>query len=178
VRIIAGQLGGRLFEAPSGHRTHPMAEKIRGALFSALGDIDGLTVLDAYTGSGALGFEAVSRGAKHVTAVDIDKSAITTVVNNISELEVEGHIKAIRANISGWLTTNPDALFDIILVDPPYDMVKENVLQSLAERLSPLGIIVYSLPPGYELSLLDSRFKLLSSKSYGDATLAFYRKIS
>ena len=67
MRIIAGSLGGRVFKAPSGHRTHPMSEKIRGAIFNALGDISDLTVLDAFTGSGALCFEAVSRGVANAT---------------------------------------------------------------------------------------------------------------
>jgi 16S rRNA (guanine966-N2)-methyltransferase len=75
VRIIAGSLKGRTFSEPHGHRTHPMSEKVRGALFNALGDIEGLTFLDAFAGSGALSFEAASRGAKSVIAIDKDGPA-------------------------------------------------------------------------------------------------------
>ena len=60
MRVISGKFGGQLFDAPKGHRTHPMSEKVRGALFSVLGDISGLTVLDAFAGSGALSIEAIS----------------------------------------------------------------------------------------------------------------------
>ena len=72
MRIIAGYLGGRQFNSPRSNRTHPMSDKARGGLFNALGDISGLTVLDAFAGSGALSFEAISRGAESVIAVDID----------------------------------------------------------------------------------------------------------
>ena len=70
MRIISGVLGGRVFKAPNGNKTHPMSEKIRGAMFNSLGDISGLTVLDAFSGSGAVAIEAFSRGAEHVVAVD------------------------------------------------------------------------------------------------------------
>jgi 16S rRNA (guanine(966)-N(2))-methyltransferase RsmD len=75
MRIIAGTLGGRTFESPHGRRTHPMSDKVRGSLFNTLGDIDGLTILDAFAGSGALAFEAISRGAEHVLAIEIDNRA-------------------------------------------------------------------------------------------------------
>jgi 16S rRNA (guanine966-N2)-methyltransferase len=84
MRIIAGRLGGRHFASPQGRRTHPMSDKMRGALFNALGDIDGLSVLDAFAGSGALAFEAVSRGAGHAVAIDVDKSAQRAIAENIS----------------------------------------------------------------------------------------------
>ena len=102
MRIISGTLGGRHFDAPNGNKTHPMSDKARGGLFNALGDIKGLTVLDAFAGSGALSFEAISRGAKNAIAIDIDRSAITSVVKSAKELGVEDKIKTVRANASGW----------------------------------------------------------------------------
>src|SRR5579883_2683533 len=106
MRIVAGTLGGRQFEAPKGHRTHPMSDKVRGALFNMLGDISGLTVFDAFAGSGALSFEAISRGAKSAVAVDIDKSAHKTILKNAKQLGVPAQLKAIRANASGWSDNN------------------------------------------------------------------------
>lgn len=175
MRIIAGSLGGRTFDSPPGHRTHPMSEKARGAIFNALGELDGLTVLDAFTGSGALAFEAISRGAAHVTAIDIDKPSITTVVNSAHALGISNHIKAIRAGASSWLRTQPTARFDIVILDPPYDDLQPKTLHELANRAKSGGLVVLSLPPttGFEL---NESFELVQTKDYGDATLAFYRK--
>lgn len=154
-----------------------MSEKVRGALFNALGDITGLTVLDAFAGSGALGFEAVSRGAAHATLLDVDKLAITTVVNSARNLGVADQIKAIRTAAGAWLATQPNATFDVILLDPPYDNLQPKLLENLANRATPKGVIVLSLPPTATISLPTSGFQLLDSKSYGDAELAFYRRI-
>jgi len=71
VRIIAGYLSGRQFNSPRSNRTHPMSDKARGGLFNSLGDISGLSLLDAFAGSGALSFEAISRGTASSVAVDI-----------------------------------------------------------------------------------------------------------
>ena len=93
-----------------------MSDKIRGALFNTLGDIEDLTVLDAFTGSGALAFEALSRGASHVTALDIDASAISTVVKSAVQLGLGPDLKAIRAGAASWLqTASSDTVFDIVL---------------------------------------------------------------
>src|SRR4051812_43097697 len=98
MRIIAGTMGGRTFSSPHGHRTHPMSDKMRGALFNTLGDIGGLTILDAFAGSGALSFEAVSRGARHATAIDSDRSAQQTITENIRSLSLNKHVKLIKAS--------------------------------------------------------------------------------
>lgn len=174
MRIIAGALGGRRFDAPKGHRTHPMSEKARGGLFSALGDIEGLTLLDAFAGSGALSFEAVSRGVKHSTAIDIDKSAINTIVNNAVKLKIEDKIKAIRANISGWSDNNPDTKFDIIICDPPFDQFKIRQLQKLARHLTEKGIFIVNAPGNLQAVELKT-FKIIKTKSYGDNQLIFYK---
>ena len=88
MRVVAGFLGGQIFESPHGHRTHPMSEKVRGAIFSALGDIKGLNVLDAFSGSGALAIEAISRGAKTATAVEVDKRAHQVIQDNLKKLNI------------------------------------------------------------------------------------------
>src|SRR5665213_172068 len=100
MRIIAGSLGGRSFTSPRSNRTHPMSDKARGGLFNALGDIDDLTILDAFAGSGALSFEAISRGAASAVAVDIDKNAYQSIQENIVSLNLKDKVKAIRANVS------------------------------------------------------------------------------
>lgn len=175
MRIIAGKLGGRQFKAPSGHKTHPMSDKSRGALFNALGDIDGLTVLDAFAGTGALSYEAVSRGAMHVTAIDLDKNAQRAISSNLSELDLKSDIKLIKANTASWLKTTKDN-FDIVLLDPPFEDLQPSLLFRLAERTKVKGIVVFSLPPEANIPL-PPRFKELATKSYGDSKLVFYRHL-
>lgn len=176
MRIVAGRLGGREFARPAGHRTHPMSEKMRGALFNALGDIDGLSVLDAFAGTGAVGFEAASRGALRVTAVERDRPAQRTIADNIAELGLEGQVKLIKASANAWLSTS-DEIFDIVICDPPYEKPQLALLAQLAERAKPGGVVVLSLPPELTTELPDI-FERLSVKNYGDGQLVFYRRIS
>lgn len=96
MRVVAGRLGGRIFDSPRTHRTHPMSEKARGAIFNVLGDIAGLSVLDAYSGSGALAIEAVSRGAKSVLAIEVDVEAVKTIARNIENLQLGDRIKCSK----------------------------------------------------------------------------------
>lgn len=177
MKIIAGKLGGRVFEAPRGAKTHPMSDKIRGALFNALGDIGGLTVLDAYAGSGALSFEAVSRGAASAIAVENDNSAQRIITKNIYDLNLASKVKTIKAGVGAWLSTSEVELFDIVLADPPYDKVQAQSLEQLATRAKPGGVIVLSLPPNSDFQLSGDGYQELSQKSYGDAILHFYRRI-
>jgi 16S rRNA (guanine966-N2)-methyltransferase len=175
MRIIAGKLGGRLFDSPPGHRTHPMSDKMRGAIFNVLGDIEGLTVLDAFTGSGALSFEAISRGAKHATAVDIDKGSITTVVNSASVLGISGQIKAIRAGIVSWLETSPEGQkFDLVFADPPYDDLQLKTIEKLLVCLKAGAVFVLSWP-GKEKAPAFEGLELVQQHDYGDSQLLFYR---
>lgn len=176
MRVIAGRLKGRQFDSPHGHRTHPMSEKIRGAIFNALGDIEGLTVFDPFAGSGALCIEAVSRGAAAAVALDIDKHAAETITRNCRQLDISNQVKVVRVNAAGWLETQPDQVFDLVLLDPPYDDVHHELLERLADRAKTGGVVVVSLPPVAKLHLPGSNFRLLNSNSYGDAQLTFYRR--
>lgn len=176
MRVITGKLGGLRFKAPKGHRTHPMSEKARGGLFSTLGDIEGLTVLDAFSGSGALSFEAISRGAKRATAIDMDKNAAKTIDENIKKLKLAGSVKAIRANCLGWSDNNPDTRFDIIICDPPFDQLKIPVIQKMSKHLVENGIFIVNIPGSikpFELKILQ----MIKIKNYGDNILIFYKKI-
>jgi 16S rRNA (guanine966-N2)-methyltransferase len=153
-----------------------MSDKIRGAVFNMLGDVSGLSLLDAFAGSGALSFEAISRGAASALAIDVDRGAINTVVNNLKSLKIDSKVKAIRTNASSWSINNPNSLFDIVLCDPPYDQINPKLLEKLAYHTKQGGVIVYSLPPKFELSLALHQFSIIAAKSYGDAKLAFYRR--
>lgn len=174
MRVIAGRLSGRNFESPRSHRTHPMSDKIRGALFNALGDLDGLTVLDAYAGSGACSIEAVSRGATSVLAIDVDPVAVKTIAKNVKTLELTDRITVRCKNISGWSRNNQDKQFDVVLADPPYDDVRPDVLERLAVHVRSGGILVLSWP-GSEPVREFAGLTVVSHKTYGDAQLVFYR---
>ena len=177
MRVIAGYLGGRTFESPHGHRTHPMSEKVRGAIFGTLGDIKGLTVLDAFAGSGALAIEAISRGAKTAVAVEVDKGAHSIISKNIQALNLEDRIKAVRAFFVAWSTRNQRQLFDLIFADPPYDDPPYRDLKSLPRHLNQGGSLVLSWP-GQAEPLKFEGLKSVQVNNYGDAQLVFYQKIS
>ena len=173
MRIIAGYLKGRQVESPKKYTTHPMSEKIRGALFNTLGDIEGLEILDAYAGSGAIGIEAISRGAKYVVACDINTAAFKVLENNIKVLEIKDKIKAIHANSTSFIDTNPRK-YDLVICDPPYNDVKPSQLKALSSSVKKNGLLVLSLPPETPQQSFDN-FELELNKSYGDATLWFYK---
>jgi 16S rRNA (guanine966-N2)-methyltransferase len=174
MRIVAGSLKGRIFSEPHGHHTHPMGEKVRGALFNALGDIEGLSVLDAFSGSGALSFEAVSRGASSAVAIERDPNVHKVVKRSVSELNIEKKVKAIRAGAGAWSGNNPDATFDIVLLAPPYDDLQPHLLQKLTAHLNNKGILVLDYPGKLEPPQF-SGLQIAQQKNYGDAQLIFYR---
>ena len=175
MRIIGGSLGGRHIDTPKGHRTHPMADKIRGALFNALGDVSDLRVLDVFAGGGALGLEAISRGASDVIAIDADKKAQVTIVKNAKSLQVQDKLKAVQANASSWSTNNPAVVFDLVLADPPYDNLQLSLVQKLGAHVKPGGLYVLSWPGSLTSPALDG-LEQVKQLCYGDAQLVFYRK--
>jgi 16S rRNA (guanine(966)-N(2))-methyltransferase RsmD len=152
-----------------------MGDKIRGALFNILGDITGLTVLDAFAGSGALSFEAISRGAESALAIDVDKEAHQTIQSNIKLLGLDEQVTVMRKNSAGWSRNNKEKQFDIVLADPPYNDIRPQLLQSLIVQVRSGGIFVLSWP-GSEPVRAFPGTEVLSAKSYGDAQLVFYRK--
>lgn len=177
MRIIAGSLGGRQFASPHGHRTHPMSDKMRGALFNILGDLDGLTVLDAFAGSGALSFEAVSRGAAQALAIDQDKSAQRAIAENIVQLGCQTSVRLVKANVSSWSDHNPDQTFDLVLCDPPYDKVQIILLQKLSRHVAKGGTFVLSWPGGLTPPAFTG-LDQIDQKTYGDGQLVFYQVAS
>lgn len=172
MRVIAGTLGGRIFASPHGHRTHPMSDKMRGAMFNMLGNLEGLRVLDAFAGTGALSFEAVSRGAAMAVAIERDRRAQRTIAENIEALGIEDSVRLIRARAQAWLSTTTD-MFDIVLLDPPYDAIHMDVIKNLAARMDEDGVIVLSWPGSEEAPMLPNR-TCIRSKHYGDGSLHIY----
>jgi len=176
MRIIAGKLKGRLLHEPHGHKTHPMSEKIRGALFNILGDVKGLTFLDAYAGTGAIAIEAVSRGAKKAVATEKEHSAHFTIEKNVRDLHLQKQIEVVHGSVGGWSVHNMERKFDVLILDPPYQQIKMQQLQTLINRhVQPSGLVVLSFPGNVPAPEFE-RAELIMSKNYSDAQLAFYRK--
>ena len=176
MRVISGKFGGRVFDSPRGHRTHPMSEKIRGAIFNMLGDIKGLTFMDAFSGTGALSIEAISRGAGHVTAVELDIDAFKTIMENVRAFGIEDQMTVSRKDVKSWSRNNKQVRFDVVLIDPPYDAVPYTLLHALATHARPGGLVIYSLPPDHDFKLDEENYTIESEKAYGDATLVVYRR--
>ncbi len=183
MRIIAGFLGGRIIQSPHNNSTHPMSEKMRGALFNALGDIAGQTFFDPFAGTGACSLEALSRGATHSTLVEANTDSFKTILSNAKELGVEQQITAIRGNCSGWSNNNVSKLFDIVLSDPPYKAKDINIATAfkMARHTKVGGIFVLSAPPDQH-DTVELRFsqqknlEFIMYKKHGDGGLYFYRK--
>lgn len=137
-RIIAGTVGGRTVRTPPGSGTRPTTARVREALFSALdafGVLPGARVLDLYAGSGALGLEALSRGAAHVTFVESDPRVAAILSGNVRALGFGSRAEVLTARALSVLVRRPAGLIDLALVDPPYDVPEGD----LAEVLGLLG---------------------------------------
>ena len=178
MRIVAGTLGGRQFESPKGHKTHPMGDRVRTALFNTLGDISGLTMLDAFAGSGALTFEAISRGVSHATTLEIDWDAFEVIGANAEKLGITDQMDLQHINARSWSYRNNTERFDLVFCDPPYKHIQETVLEKLAKHAKIGGLLIFSLPPHGDIRLPTEKYELVTTKTYGDAMLAFYRKIA
>lgn len=181
-RIIAGTAGGRRIDAPGGRTTRPTSDRAREALFSSaqsdLGTLQGTRVLDLYAGSGAIGLEALSRGAGHALLVEADRKAAATIEANSNTLRMPARIAADR--VERVLERGPDEPYDLVVADPPYTVGEEGlaqVLSALVEQgwLTPDAVVVLerskrSPEPAWPDGLVRDR-----SRTYGEAVLWYAR---
>ena len=174
LRIISGVFGGRKIETSGSFKTHPMGDRVRSSLFNILGDISGLTVLDAFAGNGSLGLEAMSRGADSVVFIERDRTAQRTISHNITSLDVGDRAKLIKTSVGAWSATSSDEKFDIIFADPPYNDLQLSTVFQLKNHLNPKGLMILSYP-GRESAPTVNGVVVVDNRSYGDAALAFYR---
>ena len=176
VRLISGRFGGRVLEGSATKQTHPMSERIRNALFNNIGDeVVGARVLDAFAGSGAIGLEAVSRGAASVVLVEKDRIAAKLIENNIRTLGVEGSVQLVKSPVSSWSTTYRGEPFDLIFADPPYHDPQFSTALQLLDLLQPNGLMVLSYLGRGEAPTANG-VVVVDNRSYGTAALVFYRK--
>jgi len=168
--------GGRKIDAPDNDRTHPMSERVRGALFNMIAaDLPDAVVLDAFAGTGSLGFEALSRGAKQVTFIERDRLAAKILKKNAETLGCGDRVKLIEASVNAWSKNNPDDLFDLIFVDPPYHDMQLSTVSKLFHHLNPGALMLLS-HPGRGETLTEMGIVVVDNRRYGNASLTFYRR--
>ncbi|MEA2363251.1 MAG: rRNA (guanine966-N2)-methyltransferase [Thermoleophilaceae bacterium] len=171
MRVVAGTFKGRRLEAPRGTRTRPTADRVREALFSILGDVEGARVLDLYAGSGALGIEALSRGAGSAVFVERDARAAAAIERNLASLGVNARVA--RQDALRFLT-RADGPFDLVFCDPPYDSASR-LAGPLAERL-PALIAEHAriVTESDKRNPLELPLPLLTERTYGDTRIAIH----
>ena len=175
VRVISGEFGGRKIDTPEGKKTHPMSERIKNALFNSLGDVvQGARVLDAFAGSGALGIEALSRGASHATFIERDRIAQKVITENIKLLGIQDRTKLVGASVTAWINTYDGDPFDLIFVDPPYHDPQFSTAMQISGLLKPGALMVLSRP-GRSESPTKPGVVVVDNRSYGDAARTYFR---
>lgn len=182
-RIISGEAGSITLDTPRGP-TRPTSDRVREAMFSAIENLRDLTdarVLDLYAGSGALGLEAASRGARSVVLVDTSAQAVTTLKSNAQKvsraLSREVVSEVIRQGADQYCSRlATDVLFDLVLIDPPYDVANDEVeelLEALSPHLDDTGIVVVERSQKTPEPSWPDSLELIKAKTYGDTAVYF-----
>jgi 16S rRNA (guanine966-N2)-methyltransferase len=176
VRIIAGEHKGARIYAPPGHATRPTGDRAREAAFNLIGPVDGASVLDLYAGSGAMGLEALSRGAASAVFAESDRDALRTIDRNLDKLRVTG-ATVLQRDALQVLAAEAAAgrRYDLVLVDPPYEMfssLQTGLSRYLPAVLADDGLVVVETAAREEPELppLDKR----TSRSYGRARITLF----
>jgi 16S rRNA (guanine966-N2)-methyltransferase len=175
MRIIAGSHKGARIYAPKGHEVRPTGDRVREAVFNLVGPVDELDVLDLFAGSGAMGLEALSRGAAGVTFVEADRAAADTIVRNLDKLRLEG-ATVLREDAVRKLAADATVgrRYDLVLIDPPYRMLAR-LLPTLASYLpavvAPEGLVVVESDAREEPEL---PLPMRTSRRYGSARVTVF----
>jgi 16S rRNA (guanine966-N2)-methyltransferase len=171
VRIIAGTRKGHTIQAPPGRDTRPTSDRVRENVFNILGPVEGASVLDLYAGSGALGLEALSRGAQHVVFVERDADAVRAIERNLDRLRLRATV--LRKDAITVLASE-SRKYDLVLVDPPYDMyadIEPKLARHLPSLLAEDGVVVVETDARTkpELPLAER-----TSRKYGSVRVTVY----
>jgi 16S rRNA (guanine966-N2)-methyltransferase len=178
MRIVRGSVGGRVLRAPPGAETRPTSEKVREAIFNILPDVEGMAVLDLFAGSGALGIEALSRGAAHATFVDQGKAALTAIRGNLRELGLDARSTVLSGDAVALAARHvPASPWQLVFIDPPYrsDLAVRSAT-ALAHLADEAVIVIEhdrrNAPPDQLGSLLRT-----DERRYGDTLVSFYARV-
>lgn len=174
MRVVAGLAGGRRLQAPAGRKVRPTSERVREALFNALGSmkvVEGAAVIDLYAGTGALGIEALSRGAVSATFVDADGRAVRSIKENLRVTGLAERGRVVQADVLRFLgeTAAGDARFDIAFADPPY------AFDAWAALLAVVPARLVAIEARDHVDLGEG-WHALRSKRYGDTVLTLARR--
>jgi 16S rRNA (guanine966-N2)-methyltransferase len=182
VRVIAGRARGRRLLVPAGDDVRPTKDIVREAVFSALdarGAVVDAAVLDLYAGSGALGIEALSRGARHATFVESDRAALAAIEHNLELVGFDDCSRVVRTRVMPFLADPPpkEAPFDLILADPPYELSDVDVSGSLRSLAVPgwLGrdaLLVVERPAAADVTP-PAGFRATWERTFGDTLVLF-----
>ena len=179
MRVITGSARGIQLKTPEGMTTRPTTDRVKEAMFSIIHfEIPGAAVLDLFGGTGQLGIEALSRGAKSAVFVDAGEPACRLIRENLKRTKLEGQGRVVRSDYLDYLRRSREQ-FDIILLDPPYaEVFLENALKCITEIdiLQTGGIIVAERPLGKELPYEFDGFTRSKDYKYGKTLLTLYRK--
>lgn len=178
MRIVRGSVGGRVLRAPPGADTRPTSEKVREAIFNILPDVEGMQVFDLFAGSGALGLEALSRGAAHATFVDQGKAALTAIRGNLRELGLDSRATVLSGDAVALAARQvPASPWGLVFIDPPYrsDLAVRSAT-ALAHLAEDAVIVIEhdrrNAPPDQVGSLLRT-----DQRRYGDTLVSFYARV-
>ncbi len=181
MRIVAGELKSREIVAPSGDKTRPTSDRVREAIFSYLfsrrGEWEGAAVLDLYAGSGALAFEALSRGAARASLVEIDRRAQRAIEDNILAFRLGGRARLLRASAESAPQMLTGQKFDVVFADPPYAALataSRAVAGVAMQLLAPEGLLVLELSSKDEAPSFEPICVLDDAREYGDTQVAYY----
>ena len=180
MRIIAGRHKGRRLKPPTWDGLRPTSDKLRETLFNILATrIEGARVLDGYAGTGAVGLEALSRGAAHVTFIESNRRAVALIRSNADIGAEEANYTIEHGEVTAVLRRpGSDAPFDVILLDPPYDLDRQALLEALdaaVARLSADGVLVLERATRQEPDVPPGLERMRDVKS-GDSTLTLFRR--
>jgi 16S rRNA (guanine(966)-N(2))-methyltransferase RsmD len=175
VRVIAGSRKGHRLAAPRGLDTRPTSDRVRENIFNLVGPVDEARVLDLFAGSGALGIEALSRGAAAAVFVEHDAEAVRTIEGNLDRLRLTG-ARVVRGDVLWTIAQEATvgAKYDLVLVDPPYGMLTE-IQPRLARHLPPLlaadGLLVFETDARTEPEL---PLRIRTSRKYGQTRVTLF----
>jgi len=185
VRVIAGELRGRHLKAPAGEGTRPMLDRVRESLFATLQPwIEGAFVLDLFAGSGALGIEALSRGARRVRFVERSAQALVCLAHNVTEFDLDDVVEVVRGDALAS-TSWSERPFDIVFLDSPYPLLGElrtrralfQALDGLVRaHLAPEGVLVFHAPYRVVMAGEFARDLVVRERVYGSNSLWYVQR--